>query len=431
MKKVKLIAILTALTMTLGCFAGCGDSDSSSEAENTASGSESQAEETEEVVLERTGEMRGLTATELVAEMTTGWNLGNSLDSEAAGLEAETAWNNPKTTKAMIDAVVARGFDVIRIPVTWNEHMGEGPDYTVDEAWMDRVQEVVNYAIDNDVYVILNAHHEEPWRIPDNEHIDAVDEQHQALWRQIAERFKDYGDKLIFEGLNEPRIEGGVNEWNGGTEEGRRCIDRLNQSFIDVVRATGGNNETRLLLVTTFATQAVSQAINDVAIPDDDYVAFSIHAYTPYAFTYHSGETWELYNWDGTRISEIEGVFSGLKSAFLDKGIPVIITEYGAVNKFYSDEQQEETGELVNEAEVVKWVTDYLTIAKSYGIPCVWWDNNEYISSGELFGIFDRDNMTWFTEDVPDAIMAVYEDSGDTADSEEAADSEESTDAAA
>lgn len=91
MKKVKLIAILTALTMTLGCFAGCGDSDSSSEAENTASGSESQAEETEEVVLERTGEMRGLTATELVAEMTTGWNLGNSLDSEAAGLEAETA----------------------------------------------------------------------------------------------------------------------------------------------------------------------------------------------------------------------------------------------------------------------------------------------------------------------------------------------------
>lgn len=317
MKKAKIILIMTALTLALGSFAGCAGNDVSSDAETgTGPAETSGGENAESIDLNRPGEVRDITPAELVAEMKTGWNLGNSLDSEAAGLEAETAWNNPKTTKEMIDAVVAKGFDVIRIPVTWNEHMGEAPEYTVDVEWMDRVQEVVNYAIDNDVYVIITAHHEEPWRIPDYEHIDAVDEQHQALWRQIAERFKDYGDKLIFDGLNEPRIEGGANEWNGGTEEGRRCIDRLNQSFIDVVRSTGGNNETRLLLVTTFATQAVSQAINDVAIPDDDHVAFSIHAYTPYAFTYHSNESWELYNWDGTHTYEIENMFSGLKTAF-------------------------------------------------------------------------------------------------------------------
>lgn len=427
MKKAKIILIMTALTLALGSFAGCAGNDVSSDAETgTGPAETSGGENAESIDLNRPGEVRDITPAELVAEMKTGWNLGNSLDSEAAGLEAETAWNNPKTTKEMIDAVAAKGFDVIRIPVTWNEHMGEAPEYTVDVEWMDRVQEVVNYAIDNDVYVIITAHHEEPWRIPDYEHIDAVDEQHQALWRQIAERFKDYGDKLIFDGLNEPRIEGGANEWNGGTEEGRRCIDRLNQSFIDVVRSTGGNNETRLLLVTTFATQAVSQAINDVAIPDDDHVAFSIHAYTPYAFTYHSNESWELYNWDGTHTYEIENMFSGLKTAFLDKGVPVIITEYGAVSKFYDDEQQEETGELINEKEVVKWVTDYLTIAKSYGIPCVWWDNNEYISNGELFGIFNRDDLTWFTDEVPDAIMAVYdEDSTDAAETADSADTAE------
>ena len=292
MKKFKLIAIMTALVMTLGCFAGCGDSDSSSQSETNTSGeTSSQVEEEED--LNRPGEMRGLTATELVAEMKTGWNLGNSLDSTSAeGLEAETSWNNPVTTKEMIDAVAAGGFDLIRIPVTWGGHMGEGPDYTVDEEWMDRVQEVVNYAVDNDMYVILDAHHEEDWCIPDYEHVDASSEQLYALWVQIAERFKDYGDKLVFNGLNENRIIGSATEWTGGTEETRRCLDTYNQTFIDAVRSTGGNNETRLLLITTVAASSDSQVINDVAIPDDENIGFSIHAYTPYSFTYHSGETW-------------------------------------------------------------------------------------------------------------------------------------------
>lgn len=347
--------------------------------------------------LDRPGKIRGLTPAQLIAEMTVGWNLGNSLDAtSASGLKAETSWGNPKTTKAMIDAVKARGFNTIRIPVTWGGHLGKAPDYTVDKAWMDRVQEVVNYAIDDGMYVILDSHHEESWRIPDNAHIDAVNDEVYRLWVQIAERFINYGDHLVLEGLNEPRVSGGTNEWNGGTAEGRRCIDRLNQTFIDAVRSTGGNNSTRLLLVTTFASSSVSQAINDVAVPKDKNIAFSIHSYTPYQFTYNSNQIWELFSWDGSHDYEITNMFNDLKKAFLDKGVPVIITEFGAVNK---------NG---NDADVARWVTVYLQTAKKLGIPCVWWDNGYYSSGNELFGIFDRNGIKWFTDTVVDAIMKVY-----------------------
>lgn len=405
MKKAKLVLIITAIAMAVGSFAGCGSNDSSKDRASGSSAVQSgedtsdklQSGSDENTSLEREGEIRDLTPAELIAEMKTGWNLGNSLDAHSAqGLDAETSWGNPKTTKAMIDEVSAKGFDVIRIPVTWAGHMGNAPDYTIDEEWMNRVQVVVNYAYDNDMFVILDSHHEEEWRIPDNEHIEAVNDQVYALWVQIAERFNDYGDHLIFEGLNEPRVVDGANEWNGGTEEGRRCLDRLNQTFIDAVRSTGGNNENRLLLVTTFASASVSTTINDVAIPDDDHIAFSIHAYTPYAFTYNANATWELFDWDGSHNNEIDSMFSGLKEAFLDKGIPVILTEYGAVNKNGNDE------------EIAKWITHYLESAKDLGIPCVLWDNGYYISGNELFGVFDRNNCKWYTDTVVDAIMEVY-----------------------
>ena len=262
---------------------------------------------------------------------------------------------------------------------------------------MDRVQEVVNYAIDDGMYVILDSHHEEEWRIPDNEHIDAVSDEVYKLWVQIAERFRDYGDHLIFDGLNEPRVKGGTNEWNGGTEEGRRCLDRLNQSFIDAVRSTGGNNEKRLLLITTFASASAKETMSDVAIPEDDHIAFSIHSYTPYAFTYRVNESWEIFEWNGSNEGDIDYVFSEMKKSFLDKGIPVIVTEYGAVHKNEDN------------AETVKWVTYYLETAKSYGIPCVWWDNNCYTTNTEDFGLFNRREGTWYAEDVVDAIMDVYE----------------------
>lgn len=397
MIRSKIPAGLLAASIFIGSFAGCNAdkngslSDTAADADVTSVPQTVQAQD-----LERKGEMRDISPSELIAEMNVGWNLGNSLDAyDGTGLDTEISWGNPRTTKAMIDEVHAKGFDVIRIPVTWAGHMGEEPEYKIDLQWLDRVQEVVNYAIDNDMYVILDSHHEEKWRIPDNEHIDAVSDKVYALWQQTAERFRDYGDHLIFEGMNEPRVAGGENEWNGGTEEGRRCVDRLNQTFIDAVRSVGGNNEDRLLLITTFASASAPMAINDVAIPDDDHIAFSIHAYTPYAFTYNANASWELFEWDGSHDIEIKNMFNDLKKAFIDKGIPVIITEFGAVNKNGNDE------------EVAKWVKYYLETAGSLGIPCVWWDNGYYYSGNELFGIFDRSRCTWYTDTVTDAIMEV------------------------
>ncbi len=376
--------------------------EASSEASSEQSDSASDAttvEETETVEIAPAKDkydMRDISPADLVAEMTTGWNLGNTFDSWGGkGVDDETYWGNPKTTKEMIDAVHEKGFDSIRIPITWADHMGAAPDYTVEPEWFERVEEVVNYALDDDMYVIINAHHEESWRIPDDAHIDAVDAQEKALWLQIAEHFKDYGDHLIFEGLNEPRVKGGTNEWNGGTGEGRKCLDRLNQTFVDAVRSTGGKNEKRLVLITSFASSHVIPTIASMKIPEDNHLAVSIHAYTPYDFTYSaSGNSYDT--WDGSHKGDIASVMQDLQRIFGVKGIPVLLTEYGAEDK---------NGNI---QEVCNWVTEYLTRAKKVGIPCFWWDNGIYDKDGEKFAVFNRNDLTWYREEVVDAIMAVY-----------------------
>ena len=416
MSKKKLVIFSLVFALLTGCGASApvddGNTDSSAETVQGVSNDETPenaevSDATEEKSSDDTSaadsvnpsegkyDMRDITPKDLVAEMTTGWNLGNTFDSwGGSGLSDETYWGNPKTTKEMIDAVHDKGFNSIRIPVTWYDHMGAAPDYTVDEAWMDRVEEVVNYALDDGMYVIINSHHEEEWRIPDNAHIDAVDEQVKVLWVQIAERFEKYGDHLIFEGLNEPRVKGGQDEWNGGTQEVRECVNRLNQTFIDAVRSTGGNNEKRLVLITTVADSPVKPAINGLTIPDDEHMAVTIHAYTPYDFTFKSDNSYDT--WDGSHKADIDYMFADLRNKFISKGIPVLLTEYGAVNK---------DG---NEDEVCKWVTYYLGKAKELGIPCFWWDNGQFNAGNEFFGIFNRNTLSWEREKVADAIVEVY-----------------------
>ena len=344
------------------------------------------------------GEMRGISAAELIAEMGTGWNLGNTMDSEEGG---ETGWGNPVTTKEMIDEVHRAGFDTLRIPTTWKNSMGGAPDYTVDSEWLKRLEEIVGYALENDMYVIINTHHDTDWIKPQYEDVENVKVQLAALWTQIAEYFKDYGDHLIFEGLNEPRIVGGANEWNGGTEEGRDCLNQLNDVFVKTVRATGGNNETRTLLITTFAAQPAASGVSALIVPDDKYVGVSIHAYTPYRFTYDSvGESWNTAVFDGSCASEIDSLFAGLNEAFISKGIPVIITEYGSVSKMI-----DKTWYITNTEEVAKWAKHYVSAAEKYGIPCVWWDNGYHKSGNALFGIFNRRELTWYEPEVVTAIM--------------------------
>ncbi len=331
-----------------------------------------------------------ISSAELVAGMKIGWNLGNTLDATGGmGVDSERAWGNPKTSQEMIDAVLAQGFNVIRIPVTWEGHFGAAPDYKIHDIWLERVKEVVDYAYNRGAYVILNLHHEE-WHYPSEENKEAASEQLAALWTQIADYFRDYDEHLIFEGLNEPRKKGTSVEWTGD-EEGFEVVNHFAQVFVDTVRATGGNNELRHLMVTGYAASSGREALESIVVPDDDRLIVSVHAYTPYNFALNTKGT---ASWSIEKDTyDIDALMKNIDELFLSKGIPVIIGEFGAMNKD-------------NEAERVEWVTYYLTKAKEIGVPCIWWDNNAYDGSGENFGLFDRRNLEFVYKDLVNAMIS-------------------------
>lgn len=337
---------------------------------------------------------------EIVQAMNVGWNLGNSMDC----FGGETAWGNKKTTKEMIDAVAVAGFKTIRIPVTWHEQTGPSPEYKISQSWLIRVKEIVDYAYDNHMYVIVNMHHENKWIKPKEEGFKLVLEQFKIMWKQIATYFIGYDDHLLFEALNEPRIEFSENEWTGGSEENREYVNQLDAAFVEVIRSTGGNNKERSLLVTTVGASASEEAIQGLRIPEDSHIAVSLHPYTPHHFCYAKDETGSLEVWDGSLNKEIDEVMARINDAYIKKGIPVVITEYGAVNKVYLND---EGNEVSNEEEVIKWATYYLKKATSIGVRCIWWDNGYYSSGDEYFGIFDRSNCAWFTPKLKDAIVHV------------------------
>lgn len=327
----------------------------------------------------------GSEAAKLIANMTIGWNLGNTLDSTGKN---ETVWGNPMTTQEMIDKVAETGFNTVRLPVTWYTHVDE--NFTIDEEWLARVKEIVDYCYNNNMYVILNTHHETSWNVPALDKIDDVEAKFVYLWQQIAEYFKDYDEYLLFEGQNEPRVVGHSQEWNGGSAEHRQLVSRLNQAFVDTVRATGGNNESRVLLITSYGANCSRNAMYGVKVPNDPYVGVSIHAYTPYHFTFYTGDAYDVKVWDGSREKEIDQVFKDINNVFLSKGIPVVLTEFGSESK-----TNREGGEN-HPAERIKWIEYYITKATEYGVPCCHWDNGVYYADGERFGLLDRKNLTWF-----------------------------------
>ena len=327
----------------------------------------------------------GSEAANIIANMTIGWNLGNTLDSK---VKSETAWGNPATTQEMIDKVAEAGFNTIRIPTTW--YCRADKEFTIDTAWLERVKEVVDYCYKNDMYVILNTHHETDWMVPTLDKIDDVEKNFVYLWQQIAEYFKDYDEHLLFEGMNEPRVVGHAQEWNGGTTEQRQLINRLNNAFVETVRATGGNNETRCLLITSYGANSSRIAMYAVKVPNDPYVGVSIHAYTPYFFTFYSDSPQMVYDWDGSKENEINTLFNDIDSVFLSKGIPVLLTEFGAENK------SNRAGGENNPESRIRWVDYYVSKATEYGVPCCYWDNGIFNASGEQFGLLNRRQLTWY-----------------------------------
>jgi endoglucanase len=223
--------------------------------------------------------MRNLTRKQVVWDMKIGWNLGNTMDANPG----ETSWGNPVTTQAMIDAVHAMGFKTVRVPVSWTGHFGGAPNYTIDNAWLNRVDSIVNYVLRDSMYVILNSHHDSS-----NFPLMAADsalarDRLVRIWTQIANHFRDYSDYLIFEILNEPR--GPVNMWNGGNDQQRNILNAYHLAAVNAIRATGGNNAKRFVMCCTHSACPLTVAISGLVIPNNDTNALvSLHTYYPQGF---------------------------------------------------------------------------------------------------------------------------------------------------
>lgn len=336
--------------------------------------------------------IRDISSSELVKEIHIGWNLGNTLDAVGGtGISSETSWGNPKTTKAMIDTMKEAGFNTLRVPTTWESHLGPAPDYTIDTAWLDRVQEVVDYGIDNEMFVILNLHHEE-WYSPTYDNEETAITILTKVWAQIADRFQNYDEHLIFEGLNEPRQKGTANEWNGGDKEGWEVLNHFNEAFVETIRKAGGNNPLRHLMIPPYAASASTKAWDSFIIPKDDKIIVSIHAYSPYDFALNTSGTSKWSADSSSDTKEITELLDNIDNYFISKGQPVIIGEFGAVNKD-------------NLKERSQWADFFVKSAKGKGIPCIWWDNGSITGSGELFGLLDRNTLTFPFQEIIDSLI--------------------------
>ena len=385
MKFKRIISIIAAAALCGSIAVGCADNSSSEIPQDSVQNGESiaapEAEAADEFDM-------SVNAVELTSRINVGWNLGNTLDATGTGLQSETAWGNTETTPDIIQAVKDAGFNAIRLPVTWEGHMDE--NYTIDPEWMARIKEVVDYAYDIDMYVILNMHHEE-WCQPYADKQEAIAEQLSTCWKQIAEEFKGYDERLIFEGMNEPRWKNTEWEWNGGNDEGRAVINYLNGVFIDTVRATGGNNQYRFLMICPYAANCGEAALSALEVKDPERTIVSVHAYIPYSFALADDGGAKWVDTKPVSTQEIDTLADVLNRLFVSKGIAVIIGETGARLR-YIDVKDPETGDTVtvaNDEYRAAWAEYFFGTFKELGIPAFWWDNGAFLS-GETFGLLKR-----------------------------------------
>ncbi|MDR2589396.1 MAG: glycoside hydrolase family 5 protein [Oscillospiraceae bacterium] len=347
-----------------------------------------------------------LSALDVTHLMGAGWNLGNTLDAVVSRtapksiLTQEVSWGNPITSQEMIQLLADSGFSTLRIPVTWQHFIGPEPDYIIDDQIIDRVQEIVDWAYDLGMFVIINTHHDD-WQFPDPENIEA---EHMlvALWHQVASRFAGYGERLIFESMNEPRLKGTRYEWTGGTPTARGVINAWNMAFINTVRATGYNNEHRFLMIPTHAASADSVAINDMWVPRrDNRVMVSVHAYTPYDLVLNTRSTRNTFDPDNSNdTNDINQLFDRLNSTFISQGTAVVMGEMGFLNK---------SGEDGNVPDRVAWTDYYTARAAEVGIPCIWWDNGIRVTTNnEAFALMNRHEVEWFFPEIVEAMVSNF-----------------------
>ena len=368
-----------------------------------------------------TSSFQDLNQQQITEAMGVGYNLGNSLEANDAGTPNETAWGNPKLTEQFVLAAKSAGFQSIRIPVSYLNKIDDNNGYQIDSAWLDRVQEVVDYCVKNDMYAIVNMHGDGyttingGWLFCGSSDQTKIREKYKACWQQIATRFKDYDEHLIFESMNE-EFDGTYGDPNRTYYEN---INTYNQIFVDTVRQTGGNNDKRWLLIPGWNTD-INYTVGDYgfALPTDQYLSsgvaagekrimISVHYYAPWEFCGTESQAvtqWGSKATDSTKKaswgdeSYMASQFKKLKDKFVSQGYPVVIGEFGAINKSSIDSQN-----TVCRADFYQKVCYY---AKQNGLVPVAWDNGYNGVYG--FCLIDRSTNTVAHPEVVNAVMEIY-----------------------
>ena len=331
-----------------------------------------------------------LTAVQLVEAMGQGWNLGNSFDSANTWTtpltpEAiETAWHNPVTTEAMIKEIKKSGFTTVRIPITWQQMISS--DGTPNSEWLARIKEVVDYCINNDMYAIINTHHDEGGSNQSGWiNGTGAKTKFANLWTNIANYFKDYDQHLVFEGMNEEDLDNST-------------MMTLNQAFVDAVRATGGNNAKRLLLVEAQSNNTDKALDSSFSAPTDsaNMIAVSVHYYEPSTFCVATTEsTWGHRETWGTSddYTKLENHLDSLETKFIKNGIPVIIGEYGVDTS---------TKGAKDKSSMIKFLTEVANYALGKEGMCpVLWDMSVGGDDGTGdMAYFNRKTLSWYDSDI-------------------------------
>ena len=360
-----------------------------------------------------------LNQSQIVSEMGAGWNLGNQLEAVNNGTPSETAWGNPTITKAFIQKVKEAGFKVIRIPVSYFSKIGSAPNYTIDSAWLSRIKEVVDYAYNQGMYVIVNMHGDGynsipgSWLLCNSSDQTTIKAKYQKVWQQVANTFVNYDEHLIFESMNE-EFDGNYSTPNTTYYSN---INAYNQIFVDAIRQTGGNNSARWLLIPGWNTNIDYTAGNyGFVLPTDAYrsstipssekrIMISVHYYSPWDFC--GEESGTITQWGATAKDvyrkstwgQEDYMNSQLKSMydkFVTQGYPVVIGEFGSVDKTSADSSNTTYREIF-----AKTLCSY---AKKYGAVPVYWDNGYNGAYG--FGLFNRSNNTITQQTIINAIMS-------------------------
>lgn len=359
-----------------------------------------------------------LNQSQIVEAMGPGWNLGNQLESVTDNVPEETNWGNPVITEKLIQSVKAAGFKSIRIPVSYFAKIDDDKDYTIDSKWLDRVQEVVDYCIKNDLYAVINIHGDGyntidgSWLLCNGKNQTEIKKKYKKVWKQIAERFKNYDEHLLFESMNE-EFDGSYSEPN---KEYYQNINDYNQIFVDTVLKTGDNNTKRWLIIPGWNTN-IDYTAGDYGfkLPTDQYrdksidkeeqrIMISVHYYSPWDFC--GGENGVITQWgneadDPSKTSTtcdetyMKNQLNLMKTTFADKGYPVFIGEYGSIGKTSYDSE--------NEYYRAYFARKLCQLSRKNGCIPMYWDNGYNGVHG--FGLFDRTTCEVTQPVIIDAIM--------------------------